>query len=759
MEAVKDAAEGVKNLVVSDKPKKEKKKKGPTGDSSARPTELSPPPEYFDHRIKIFERLKKKQDEEIAQKPREAINVTLPDGSIKPGQSWETTPAKIAQELSKSLFERTVVAKVNGELWDLERPLENSCKLELLSFDDPEAKRVFWHSSAHILGEAAERRFGSDLCIGPPVDDGFYYEMSIPDNGIVSQDDYKPLETIANNAIKEKQPFERLTLTKDDLLEMFKSNKYKQHIIKDKIQDGTSTTVYRCGPLIDLCRGPHVPHTGRIKVFKIMKNSASYFLGDAKNDSLQRIYGVSFPDKKQMDEHIKFLEEAAKRDHRKIAKEQELFFFHDWSPGSAFLLPHGMTIYNTLQAFIRSEYWKRGYQEVQTPNMYNSALYKQSGHWAYYQDDMFVLDVEKEKWGLKPMNCPGHCLLFGHRERSYRELPMRIADFGILHRNEASGALTGMTRVRRFVQDDAHIFCTEDQIEEEIGGLFEFMEAVYGCFGFTFKLKLSTRPDDYLGTLETWDKAEARLTAALDGFAARGGGVWELNPGDGAFYGPKIDITISDALKREFQCATFQLDFQNPIRFGLEYQTPDTSKAKSSAPASTEKSAEPQGTPQPKAETKAKDGVTLRPLTQGYARPVMIHRALYGSFERFLAIIIEHFAGKWPFWLSPRQLLVIPVMPAANDYVQEVQKIFREKGFHADIDISGNTMQKKIRSGQLAAYNFIFVVGAQEKESRTVNIRNRDDPSTQAKGDLIPLDDALERLTKLRESRDLKNAI
>jgi threonyl-tRNA synthetase len=541
-QAVEQAVEGVKNLAVSKdqpkdqkdaKPKKEKKKKG--GDATdGRPTELSPPPEFIDYRIKIFEELKAKQDAEIAKKPHEKIDIVLPNGNVVVGESWVTTPADVARGISKSLFERTVIARIDkgteGEtLWDLERPLEKSVKLEFLDFEDPEGKKVFWHSSAHVLGEASERRFGCNLCIGPPIDSGFYYEMSLPEGAAVESTDYKPLESIVSSIVKEKQKFERLELSKEDLLRMFKTNPYKQHIIKDKIPDGTFTTVYRNGPLIDLCRGPHVPHTGRIKQFKVMKNSASYFLGDPNNDSLQRIYGVSFPDKDSMQAHLKFLEEAAKRDHRKLGKEQELFMFHEYSPGSCFFLPHGMIIYNTLMSFLRSEYWKRGYQEVHTPNMYNSELWKISGHWDHYSDDMFTFDVEKEKWALKPMNCPGHMLIFGHRERSYRELPIRMADFGVLHRNEASGALTGLTRVRRFQQDDSHIFCTEDQITEEISGLFDFLRTVYGLFGFTFKLKLSTRPEGYLGERKTWDKAEAMLTEALDTFC--GAGNWELNPG------------------------------------------------------------------------------------------------------------------------------------------------------------------------------------------------------------------------------------
>ncbi|KAK3677389.1 threonyl-tRNA synthetase [Recurvomyces mirabilis] len=744
----------------------------------AGPLELTPPPSFFASRNALFDKRKAEREEWVAKQPREDIEITLANGSSKQGKSWEITPAGIAREISKSLFERTVIAQVDGELWDLERPLEKSCKLELLDFEHPEGKKVFWHSSAHILGEAAERRWGCALCIGPPVEDGFYYEMALPEQAAVTAADYKPLKQIAEKAIKEKQPFERLEISKEDLLEMFAYNKYKQHIIKDKIADGTSTTVYRCGPLIDLCRGPHVPNTGRIKAFEVMKNSASYFLGDAKNDSLQRIYGVSFPDKKSLDEHKHMLEEAAKRDHRKIGQEQELFFFHEMSPGSAFFLPRGMVIYNALMANLRQEYWKREYQEVQSPNMYNSSLWKQSGHWQHYKDDMFTFDVEKEAWALKPMNCPGHALLFGHRERSYRELPIRMAEFGVLHRNEASGALTGMTRVRRFVQDDTHIFCMESQIEQEIKGLFDLLKSTYGLFGFTFRMKLSTMPENHLGDEATWRRAEESLTKALDEFKEQTGTKWELNPGDGAFYGPKIDVTISDALRREFQCATIQLDFQLPQQFNLEFRTEEqagpreqvngeTAADKPKAADGTSEAEQkdklvirsaPPAEPDSSAVKKDEDKFR-RELTPGCARPVMIHRAIYGSFERFIAILCEHFGGKWPFWLSPRQILIVPVMVSANDYVLELQALFRAERMHADIDITGNTLQKKIRTGQLQQYNFIFVVGAQEKEKRSVNIRNRDDPETQKLGELIPVDEAIRKLGALRDRRLLSSSL
>ncbi|KAH9890865.1 threonyl-tRNA synthetase [Xylariomycetidae sp. FL2044] len=787
--AVESVTDGVKKVAIGNSEKKAGKKdkkaaKGAADDASAGPLEMKPPPDFLQHRLDLFDRLKHRQDEELAKKPREPINITMPDGSIKPGTSYETTPGQIALGISKSLYKRIVVARLDGDkeqLWDLERPLERSCKLELLDFEDEQGKMVFWHSSAHILGEAAERRFGCSLCIGPPIDNGFYYEMGLPEGAAVQSSDWKPIETIVGSIVKEKQKFERLTLTKDELLEMFNYNKYKQHIIKDKIPDGTSTTVYRNGPLIDLCRGPHVPDTGRIEAFAIMKNSASYFLGDNKNDSLQRIYGVSFPDKKKMAEHKKFLEEAAKRDHRKIGKDQELFFFSDMSPGSAMWLPHGTRIYNTLLEYIREQYWKRGYQEVITPNMFNSELWKTSGHWNYYKDDMFVIDLEEDvKFGLKPMNCPGHCLLFGHRERSHRELPWRVADFGVLHRNEASGALSGLTRVRRFQQDDAHIFCREDQIKAEMTDLFDFLHEMYGLLGMTFKLKLSTRPEKFMGEIETWDRAEASLKESLDEFAAAPGGApWTLNEGDGAFYGPKIDITLIDCLLREWQCATIQLDFVQPQNFSLEYVTGEDTKKEADAadtPApglpkvkaknpqaviDSAKAAREAGKEEVQGEKDAKEAPkkerVVKPLTAGCARPVMIHRAMAGSIERFTGILCEHFAGKWPFWLSPRQILVIPVGVGFYPYANEVAAIFKKEKMHVDVDLSGNTLQKKIRTGQLAQYNFIFVVGDEEVKGRQVNVRYRDDTSAQDRGKPIGIDEAVEKIRKLRDERGSYN--
>ena len=433
--------------------------------------------------------------------------------------------------------------------------------------------------------------------------------------------------------------------------------------------------------------GPHLPHTGKIKAFACIKQSSTNWLGVVTNDPLQRVYGVSFPEKAQLKQYLELQEKAKQRDHRVVGSKQELFFFHNLSPGSAFWLPHGARIYNKLMDFIRGQYWKRGYEEVISPNTYNLELWHTSGHAAHYRDAMFIFEVEEQEWGMKPMNCPGHCLLFGHRLRSYRELPLRMADFGVLHRNELSGALTGLTRVRRFQQDDAHIFCRVDQIKAEILGALDFMRFVYGVLGMTYKLELSTRPLKALGEIEVWDRAEAQLAEALDEFV--GAGNWRVNPGDGAFYGPKIDIKVFDALERVHQCATVQLDFQLPIRFDLEYRSADTDK-------------------------------------DTFQRPVMIHRAMLGSVERMSAILMEHWGGKWPLWLSPRQVCIVPVDPKYAEYGQKVQQMIHEAGFFVDLDDSNNTLNKKVREAQVSQYNFILVVGEKEMMTESVAVRARE---------------------------------
>nr|XP_046204207.1 threonine--tRNA ligase 1, cytoplasmic [Oncorhynchus gorbuscha] len=712
--AEKSMAEKMEELKVDDGKKgggakdgEKKKKKVAAGDAGGK-TELSPPPGYMEERLSLYTKLKEEHDAlmaERAEKDSKSIKVTLPDGKVVEAESWKTTPYQVAAGISQGLADATVIAKVNSSVWDLDRPLEENCSLQLLKFDDDEAKAVYWHSSAHIMGEAMERVYGGCLCYGPPIENGFYYDMFLDQEG-VSSNDFPCLENLCKKIIKEKQPFERLEIKKETLLEMFKYNKFKCRILNEKVTTPT-TTVYRCGPLIDLCRGPHVRHTGKIKALKIHKNSSTYWEGKADMETLQRIYGISFPDPKMLKEWERFQEEAKNRDHRKLGREQDLFFFHDLSPGSCFFLPKGSYIYNSLVDFIRSEYRKRGFQEVVTPNIYNSKLWQTSGHWQHYSDNMFSFEVEKEVFALKPMNCPGHCLMFDHRPRSWRELPLRMADFGVLHRNELSGALTGLTRVRRFQQDDAHIFCTMDQIEAEIKGCLDFLRTVYDCFGFSFKLNLSTRPEKFLGEPAVWDQAEKQLENSLNEFGEK----WVLNPGDGAFYGPKIDIQIKDAIGRYHQCATIQLDFQLPIRFNLTFVSHDGDDKQ---------------------------------------RPVIIHRAILGSVERMIAILTENYGGKWPLWLSPRQVMVVPVGPTLDDYAQKIRDDFHRGGLMTDVDCDAScTLNKKIRNAQLAQYNFILVVGEKEKTSETVNVRTRDNKVHGERS----VNECMERLKQLKASR------
>ncbi|GMH28051.1 hypothetical protein Nepgr_029894 [Nepenthes gracilis] len=647
-------------------------------------------------RIAFFESIKAKLIAERAAISGDTIRITLPDGKVKEGKKWSTAPIDVALGISKSLAANALIALVNGVLWDMSRPLEGDCELKLFTFEDDEGRDTFWHSSAHILGQSLEQVYGCKLCIGPCTTrgEGFYYDAFYGELGL-NEDHFKQIEAGATKAVAEKQPFERIEVSRQQALEIFSDNRFKAKIINDLPEDKT-ITVYRCGPLVDLCRGPHIPNTSFVKAFCCLKASSAYWRGDKNRESLQRVYGISYPDSKRLKEYLKQLEEAKKYDHRVLGLKQELFFFHQLSPGSAFFLPHGARIYNKLMEFMRSQYRDRGYQEVLSPNIYNMQLWETSGHAANYKENMFVFEIEKQEFGLKPMNCPGHCLMFEHRVRSYRELPLRLADFGVLHRNEASGALTGLTRVRRFQQDDAHIFCRETQVKDEVRGALDFIKYAYGVFGFSFELKLSTRPEKHLGDLGTWEKAEAALTEALNEF----GEPWQINEGDGAFYGPKIDISVSDALKRKFQCATLQLDFQLPSRFNLSYSAEDEAKRE---------------------------------------RPVMIHRAILGSVERMLAVLLEHYKGKWPFWLSPRQAIVCTVSEKSESYALKVRDEIHQAGYFVDVDTSDKTINKKVREAQLAQYNYILVVGEKDAENGvvTVRIRDKQDLSVKSMEDLL----------------------
>ncbi|KAI6185183.1 hypothetical protein M3Y99_01950700 [Aphelenchoides fujianensis] len=666
-------------------------------------------PEFLRKPTDLFDKLMHDYKQEVAQKPRTPIKITMPDGKQLDGKAWETTPFLIAQGISKSLAEATVIAKVNDELWDLDRPFEGDAHLKLLKFEDDEGQQVFWQSSARILAEASQRFCSGHLCYGLPIADGFYYDVH-KDGVTIAQPDFAKLDKICGCVVKDKQPFERLEMKKEDLLEMFSYNKFKAiermsdemrvqvRILEQKVTTPT-TIVYRCGTLFLVGGCPHVRHTGKIKAMKVISMSKTYHL-DSGEESPERVYGISFPDSKQLKEWEKIQEEAAKRDHRKLGREQELFFFHPLSPGSAFWYPKGAHIYNSLVNYIKKEYRKRGFQEVISPNMYNAKLWEKSGHWQHFAEDMFCFEVEKEQYALKPMNCPGHCLLFGSRPHTHNELPLRLADFGVLHRNEFSGALTGLTRVRRFQQDDAHIFCRPDQIVEEIEGCLDFLQHIYGLFGFTFELNLSTRPEKkYLGDIATWDDAERQLKEALN----KSGHPWKLNPGDGAFYGPKIDITIKDALRRSFECATIQLDFQLPQRFDLFYYDGQSENL-----------------------SKKLRKMLTKENKQEKHRPVVIHRAVLGSVERMTAILTENFAGKWPFWLSPRQAKIIVVHKALEPYALEVKKRLFEAGFEVEFDEdSPDTMNKQVRNAEIQQFNFILVLDQQDVENKTVNVRTR----------------------------------
>ncbi|XP_024105326.1 threonine--tRNA ligase, mitochondrial isoform X7 [Pongo pygmaeus] len=637
---------------------------------------VSTPPRWLAERLGLFEELwaaQVKRLASMAQKEPRTIKISLPGGQKIDAVAWNTTPYQLARQISSTLADTAVAAQVNGEPYDLERPLETDSDLRFLTFDSPEGKAVFWHSSTHVLGAAAEQFLGAVLCRGPSTEYGFYHDFFLGKERTIRGSELPVLERICQELTAAAQPFRRLEASRDQLRQLFKDNPFKLHLIEERVT-GPTATVYGCGTLVDLCQGPHLRHTGQIGGLKLLS-------------------------------------------------EQELFFFHELSPGSCFFLPRGTRVYNALVAFIRAEYARRGFSEVKTPTLFSTKLWKQSGHWEHYQEDMFAVQPPgsdrppssqsddstrhiTDTLALKPMNCPAHCLMFAHRPRSWRELPLRLADFGALHRAEASGGLGGLTRLRCFQQDDAHIFCTTDQLEAEIQSCLDFLRSVYAVLGFSFHLALSTRPSGFLGDPCLWDQAEQVLKQALKEF----GEPWDLNSGDGAFYGPKIDVHLHDALGRPHQCGTIQLDFQLPLRFDLQY--------------------------------KGQAGAL--------ERPVLIHRAVLGSVERLLGVLAESCGGKWPLWLSPFQVVVIPVGTEQEEYAKEAQQSLRAAGLVSDLDAdSGLTLSRRVRRAQLAHYNFQFVVGQKEQSKRTVNIRTRDNRRL---GEW-DLPEAVQRLVELQNTR------
>ncbi|MEK6853719.1 MAG: threonine--tRNA ligase [Nanoarchaeota archaeon] len=622
-------------------------------------------------------RKKGNKDDKGKSADKSTIKITFPDGASKEF-SKGTTALEIATGISRGLAEEAVTAKVNGVLYDLTRPIESDATLQLLKFDSADGKSVFWHSAAHVMAQAVTRVFPfAKLTIGPVFESGFYYDI---EHDPFRPEDLEKIEKEMAKIVAEKLEIKRKVLAKAEALEIFKDNEYKIEIINKDVKTGDEISAYQQGDFIDLCHGPHVPNTSYVKAFKLTKIAGAYWRGDVKNRQLQRLYGVAFPSRKQMDDYSTLLQEAEKRDHRKLGKELELFMFHDWSPGSAFFLPKGAIIYNELISFVREEYRKRGYKEVITPQLFNKALWELSGHWQHFKENMFVLNVDEDEFALKPMTCPSHILIFKNRTRSYRELPLRLADFCNLHRNELKGVIGGLTRARKFAQDDAHIFCTEEQISSEMMQLLDFVKFVFSdTFKFEFKTKLSTRPEKFMGDLQLWDVAEKALEGALKASKLK----YEVKQGEGAFYGPKIDFDVRDAIGRDWQLATIQLDFQMPLKMEAEYEGQDGKRHTA----------------------------------------VMIHRAILGSLERFTGVLTEHYAGKFPLWLSPVQVRILTVADRFNDYANQLQKRYFEAGIRVETDEKAESVPYKVREAELDKVNYIIVVGEKEVAANTVTVR------------------------------------
>ncbi len=608
------------------------------------------------------------------------ITVTLPDNSKKTFKKG-STPLDVAFSISEGLMRATVAAKVDGILVDARTPLEMDCKVQLITFKDPEGKDVFWHSASHLMTQAVLRIFKEQnigLGVGFGVEDGFYQDYDMKS---IHPEDLEKIEEEMKKIVNERLEISHKQIPKKEALQFYKKDPYKTELVHDV--PGETVTMYSQGEFQNLCKGPHVPNTSYLKAFKLTKVAGAYWRGDAKNKQLQRIYGVAFPDKKELKEYLVRIEEALKRDHRKIGRELDLISFQEESPGAAFFHPKGTVIFNELQKFIREQYWKRGFKEVVTPLVYDKSLWETSGHWEHYKDNMFTFTVDNKEVSLKPMNCPSHCLLYKTDMKSYRDLPLRIADFAPLHRNELRGVLGGLTRVRKFQQDDAHIFCTMDQLDNELDDAIDFANVVYTkVFNFEYRIELSTRPENSMGTQEQWDRAESALKTALE----KNQIPFKINPGDGAFYGPKIDLHIKDCLGRSWQLSTIQVDFQLPQRFGLTYEGADGKKH----------------------------------------TPVMVHRAVLGSLDRFIGILIEQYAGKFPLWLSPVQVKVLPLADRFNEYAEKVCSQLREHMVRAEVDDRSESLNRKVREAQLAQINYILVVGEKEQKDHTVNIRTRD---------------------------------
>ena len=609
------------------------------------------------------------------------ITIRLPDGSEKQFES-NVTAMQVAQSISSGLARNALACKINGEMKDLSTVIDSDADFVVYTFKDEEGQEVFRHSASHLLAQAVKRLYpDAKLAIGPAIKNGFYYDIDFGCE--IAPEDLAKIEKEMADIVKADLPISRSVISRQEAVEMFGKmhEDYKVEIINDMAEDIDSVSLYTQGEFTDMCRGPHLPSTGRIKSFKLTSIAGAYWRGDTKNKMLTRIYGTAFEKKSELDEYLQRLEEAKRRDHRKLGRELDLFDIMDEGPGFPFFFPKGMILRNILEDFWRKEHALAGYQEVKTPMILNQELWHRSGHWDHYKDNMYVVKIDNEDYAIKPMNCPGGMLVYKRKQHSYRDLPERVGELGLVHRHELSGALHGLMRVRCFTQDDAHIFMTPEQIESEIEGVVKLIDKIYKIFGFSYKLELSTRPEDSMGTDEQWEMATNALKKAL----ATLGKEYEINEGDGAFYGPKIDFHLEDSLGRTWQCGTIQLDFQMPERFDLTYVGADGEKH----------------------------------------RPVMIHRVVFGSIERFIAILTEHFAGAFPTWLAPAQVKVLPISGNYSDYARDVTDKLVQAGLRAELDDRNEKIGYRIREAQLQKVPYMLVIGEKEVEANNVSVRGR----------------------------------
>ena len=608
------------------------------------------------------------------------LKVTLKDGAILEVEKGSSI-LEVAKQISEGLARNATCGEVDGKVKDLRYELQEDCNLVIHTFqeEDLEGKKAYWHTTSHIMAQAVKRLFpDAKLAIGPSIEDGFYYDFDVEKP--FTDEDKAKIEEEMKKIIKEDIKIERFSLPKKEALELMKNEPYKQELIND-LPEGEEISFYKQGDFTDLCAGPHVMSTGKIKTVKILSSSGAYWRGSEKNKMLQRIYAISFPKASLLQEYLDLLEEAKKRDHKKLGKELELFMIAPEGPGFPFFLPKGMVLINVLEDFWRKIHTEHGYVEIKTPMILNEELWHRSGHWDHYKENMYTTQIDDTDYGIKPMNCPGGMIVYKNSMHSYRDLPIRAGELGLVHRHEKSGELNGLFRVRCFTQDDAHIFCLPSQIEEEISNVIQLVNEVYSIFGFKYEIELSTRPEDSMGSDEQWEMAENALKKVLKDLNLD----YELNEGDGAFYGPKIDFHIRDCLGRSWQCGTIQLDFQMPERFDLTYIGEDGEKH----------------------------------------RPVMLHRVIFGSIERFIGILIEHFAGAFPVWLSPIQVKVLPITDKEHEYAYKVQKILQEKGIRVEVDDRNEKTGYKIREAQLEKVPYMLVVGAKEVEQNLVAVRSR----------------------------------